>query len=75
MELQAGEVPSGDSRWIYRISQLGTLDGSDVMQNFYLAASPDGEQVVLAFTLTPKQADRLGSRDSSLAGSLAFPGK
>ena len=75
MELQAGEVPSGDSRWIYRISQLGTLDGSDVMQNFYLAASPDGEQVVLAFTLTPKQADRLGSRDLSLAGSLAFPGK
>jgi hypothetical protein len=72
-ELQAGEVSSEAGRWTYRISALGTLDGNDVMQNFYLVAGPGGEQVVLVFTLTPKQADRLGSRDLSLAGSIEFP--
>lgn len=72
-ELQAGEVPTDDKRWIYRLSTLGSIDGVEVMQNFYLIASPEGEQVVLAFTLSPKQAERLGDRDLSLAGSLMFP--
>jgi hypothetical protein len=73
MELQAGEMPSEGGRWIYRISALGTLDGTEVMQNFYLIAAPDGQQIVLAFTLSPKQADRLGTRDLSMVGSVGFP--
>src|SRR5437870_5631732 len=71
-ELQAGEVPSEGGRWIYRISALGQLDGTKVMQNYYLVAGPGGEQVVLVFTMTPKQADRIASRDLSLAGSIEF---
>jgi hypothetical protein len=71
-ELQAGEVAADGGRWIYRISALGQLDGNKVLQNFYLVAGPDGQQIVLAFTLTPKQADRLGTRDLSLAGSIDF---
>jgi hypothetical protein len=74
-ELQAGTMPSGDSRWIYRLATLGKMDGVAVMQNFYLVAAPGGEQVVLAVTLTPKKADQLGSRDLSLAGSIDFPKK
>jgi hypothetical protein len=46
-----------------------------VIQNFYHIAHEDGRQVVLAFTMTPKQADRLGTRDLSLVGSLDFPTK
>src|SRR6266446_174576 len=57
--LQVGEVPSDGGRWIYRISAMGQLDGVKVLQNFYLVAGPGGEQIVVAFTLTPKQADRL----------------
>ena len=71
-ELQAGEVPADSGRWIYRISALGQLDGNKVLQNFYLVAGPGGEQIVVAFTLTPKQADRLGTRDLSLAASIDF---
>src|SRR5262249_49307185 len=74
-ELQAGEVPAEGGRWIYRVSALGQLDGASVMQNFYLVAGPNGEQVVLVFTLTAKQAERLGSRDLALAGSIDFPKK
>jgi hypothetical protein len=71
-ELQAGEVPAEGGRWIYRISALGQLDGTRVMQNYYLVAGPEGEQIVLVFTMTPKQADRIASRDLSLAGSIEF---
>ncbi len=74
-EVQFGEVPSEGGRWVYRISALGQLDGANVMQNFYLIAGPSGEQAVLVFTMTPKQAERLGSRDLALAGSLDFPKK
>jgi len=73
-ELQAGEVPAEGGRWIYRISALGELDEVKVMQNFYLVAGPEGQQVVLAFTMPPKQADRLGTRDLSIAASIDFPG-
>jgi hypothetical protein len=71
--LQADAVPTEAGRWVYRISALGTLDGLKVMQNFYIVASPKGEQVVLVFTMTPSQAKKIGSRDLELVGSLDFP--
>ena len=74
-ELQSSQVPSGDGRWIYRFSTMGQMDGVALMQNFYLVASPDGEQVVVAVTLTPKKAEQLGSRDVSLVSNLTFPKK
>jgi hypothetical protein len=74
-ELQVGEVPADGGRWVYRISAQGQLDDAAVMQNFYLIAGGNGEQVVLVFTMTPKQAERFGSRDLSLAGSVDFPKK
>jgi hypothetical protein len=72
-ELQAGEVPTNGGCWVYRLSALGQLDGTKVMQNFYLVAGPGGEQVVVVITMTPKQATRLGDRDLSLATSIDFP--
>lgn len=71
--LQVGEVPSEGGRWIYRISALGQLEGVKVLQNFYLVAGPSGEQVVLAFTMTQAQAEKLAARDLALAGSIDFP--
>jgi hypothetical protein len=72
-ELQAGEVPAGEGRWIYRVSVLGKADGLAVLQNYYLLAGPNGDQVVVAVTLTPKKAEQLGSRDLSLVGSIELP--
>jgi hypothetical protein len=71
-ELQAGEVPS-DGRWVYRLSVLGKLEGVEVLQNFYLIAAPEGEQVVVAVTLAPKQAEKLGARDLALVAGLEVP--
>ena len=73
-ELQAGEVPSEQKeRWVYRLSALGELEGVEVMQNCYLLAGPNGEQVVVTFTMTPKQADKLGASDLSFVGNLDVP--
>ncbi len=73
-ELQAGEVPAAaEGRKILRLSMLGKLDGVNVMQNFYLVATAEGQQIVVAFTLTPKQADKLGARDLSLVTSMEVP--
>ena len=73
-ELQEAEVPT-DGKWAYRYSVLGQLDGVAVMQNFYLLAAPGGEQVVLVFTLSPKQAEKLGARDLSLVAGLEISPK
>ncbi len=72
-ELQAGEAPADEGRYIYRISALGKMDDVEVLQNFYLAAAPSGEQVVVAVTLTPKQAEKLGARDLALIGGIELP--
>lgn len=71
-ELQASEMPTDGGRWIYRLSTQGLLDGDKVLQNFYLVAGPDGQQVVLAFTLPPKEADRVANRELSLVSSITF---
>jgi hypothetical protein len=72
-ELQAGEVDQGKDRYVYRLSVTGKLEGIPVEQTFYLVASPDGDQVVVTFTMTPKQVSKLGARDLSLVGSLEVP--
>jgi hypothetical protein len=73
-ELQAEVVPATEKgRWVYRLSVQGQLDGVAVLQNFFLVAAPTGEQVVLTFTMSPKQADKLGARDLSVAASIEVP--
>jgi hypothetical protein len=72
-ELQAGEVPAENGRWIYRYSASGQMDGVATVQNCYLIATPEGEQMIVVFTMTPKQVDKLAARDLSLIGSLEIP--
>ena len=49
------------------------MDDVEVLQNFYLIAAPGGEQLVVAVTLTPKQAEKLGARDLALVGGIELP--
>ena len=43
------------------------------MQNVYHVAHEDGRQLVVLFVITPKQVDKLGTRDLTLVGSIDFP--
>jgi hypothetical protein len=72
-EIQAGKVDTADGKYVYRFSVLGQLDGVEVMQTFFLVANTEGEQVVVTFTLSPKNAEKLGAKDFSLVGSLEVP--
>jgi hypothetical protein len=74
--IQEGEIPAERAHyWIYRISAPGHMDGLKVVQTCYLIAGPGGEQVALAFTMTPAQAEKIGARDLALVSGLEFPGK
>ncbi len=68
--VQEGEIPAEGGRWIYRIAAAGLMDGLKVVQNFYLVAAPTGEQVVVVFTMTPKEVEKLGSRDLKIVQGL-----
>jgi hypothetical protein len=59
--------------WLYRVEAAGRLNGLSTLQYCYLLAGPRGEQVVVAFALTPNQAQKLGTRDLALVRGLAFP--
>ncbi len=69
--LQASVLPSTEAgRWVYRLSAAGILDGIKVLQNFYLIAGPSGDQIVMAFTTSQNQTDKLGTRDVNMVGGL-----
>jgi hypothetical protein len=73
-ELQAGAVP-GLTNQVHRLAVAGKLDGVAVVQNFYLVTGANGEQAVVTFTMTPKQAEKFGARDLNLIGAMEVPAK
>jgi len=66
-------VTSPAGYWIYRIGAGGTMNGVKAVQYFYLVAGPQGDQVVLTFTMAPAQAQNLNTRDLEVVRSLTFP--
>lgn len=72
--LQEGELPSQPAgRYVYRLTARGDMDGTKVVQCFYLVAGPKGDQVVVAFTLKLTQVAKLGARDMILVDGLELP--
>jgi hypothetical protein len=70
---QQGEVAAEGGRYVYRLMASGTLDGVKVVQIYYLVAGPQGDQAVLAFTMKPSMAGKVGSRDLALVQAVDFP--
>src|SRR5207244_4147476 len=66
-------VSSPGNYWIHRIAAAGALNSIKVVQYFYLVAGPQGDQVVLTFTMAPNKAQSLGTRDVDVVRSLTFP--
>jgi hypothetical protein len=73
--LDRTEIPTDADRWVYRITARGELDGSKVIQNFYVVATANGEQMILTFTMKPGAAPRLGTRDLALVNGIEFAKK
>lgn len=56
-----------------RVAASGNLDGVKAVQFFYLVTAPQGERMIVTFTMTPTQVSRLEGRDVRLVRSLVFP--
>ena len=59
--------------WIYQIGSSGTLNGTKAVQYFYMVAGPQGDQVLMTFTMSPSQAAKLNTRDLPMVRGLTFP--
>ena len=70
--LEDAELKTREGYWGWRVSALGEMDGLKVLQNFYVVAGPDGGQVVIAVTLRPALAQKLGTRDLELVDGVTF---
>jgi hypothetical protein len=73
--LDRQEIPTNSDRWAYRIAARGTLEGSAVIQHFYVVAAANGDQMILTFTMKPASVGLLGNRDLALVNAIAFPKK
>jgi hypothetical protein len=62
---------SGDSI-IKRLTVQGKLDGLSTTQYCYLVASPEGEQLVVSFTMTPEHVPALDTRDLALVRGITI---
>jgi hypothetical protein len=71
--VDAKEVEAAKGSWTYRVEAAGKLNGLSAVQYFYLLAGPQGDQMVATFTLTPNQAQKLGTRDLALLRGITFP--
>jgi hypothetical protein len=72
--IKAEETKLPNGQWAYLIAAEGDLDGVRAVQYTYLVAGPNGDQVVLTFTMTPTQTQKLGSRDVEFVQGLQLPG-
>jgi hypothetical protein len=73
--LDRSEIPTEADRWIYRIAARGELDGTKVVQNFFVVAGANGEQMIITITMKPNAADRIGTRDLVLVQAIDFAKK
>lgn len=72
IEADAVKADAG-ANFVYRVAAEGTLDGTKALQFFYYVAGPQGDQLLIAFTMAPSQAQKLGTRDLALVRQAAFP--
>lgn len=65
-------VPSGDRKFIYRVTADGTSGERKVSWVFYLVADPTGRQASLMFTADTDVVEKLAKNDREIVDSLKF---
>lgn len=56
----------------YRYAAKGTLGASEVIAYFWLLMGPQGDHLIVTFTMKPSQAKDLGVRDLDFVRNIAF---
>jgi hypothetical protein len=73
--LDKQEIPGDNDKWIYRITAKGDLDGEKVVQNFFVIADKNGNQVIVTFTMKQGNLARLGTKDLAFVSSIEMLSK
>ena len=66
------DAPKGQHT-VYRVAASGELDGVRTVQYYYLIVSPQGDQLIVTFSVVPQHNQRLGARDLELVREIVFP--
>lgn len=69
---KAQTVPTGDRRFLYRVTAAGEANKIPITWIYYLCAAPNGLQVSFVFAVETELRDRLGDRDVEMLKSLRF---
>ncbi|MBL4886238.1 MAG: hypothetical protein JKY95_17115 [Planctomycetaceae bacterium] len=70
--IDAGEVPSENENYIYRVIAAGTATELEMVWVYYLCASPQGKQVSFVFAVERSNLEALNDRDLAMVLSLKF---
>jgi hypothetical protein len=70
--IQEGEVPAAKGHWVYRLAAVGQSGDLPIVWYYYIAASPQGQQLVFIFQLDARRVDQFGPQDLAVIGSLEF---
>ena len=70
--IQEGEIDAQDGHWLYRIAVAGSTKTVPILWYYYLAAAPDGRQVIFMFTLDAKLVEQFAARDRAIVSTLEF---
>jgi hypothetical protein len=70
--IQEGEVTASKGYWIYRLAAAGSAGDLPVVWYYYLAAGPQGQQLVFIFRVPAPLVEQFGAKDLGLVGSLEF---
>jgi hypothetical protein len=70
--IQEGEVPAAKGHWVYRLAAVGQSGELPMVWYYYVAASPQGQQLVFIFQLDARRVDQFGPQDLAVIGSLEF---
>jgi hypothetical protein len=70
--LEKVELKESRGHALYRVTASGTLDEVKTVQSFYLLASPQGEKLIVSFSVVPSQVQKLEARDLELVRGITF---
>jgi hypothetical protein len=74
LEKNAKVDVSGDEGFkVFRVGASGKLGGVPAIQYFHLVTGARGDQLLVTFTMDPKQAPNLSPHDLTLLRGISFP--
>ena len=69
---ETDKLRSATGLTLFRVTAEGKLAEVDAVRSFYLVATPNGDQVLVDFTMLPNQASKLEGRDWAMVQSMQF---